>query len=271
MRTFVFVLTAAGLLLASPFARAGDPDAADLSRIDRSIAKEPAYQTQEPRYCLLVFGQEAKFRAWLVQDGDVLFVDRNGNGDLTEERERVPKKQGEAGNRRWEAGDLTDGGLKHSINYVMEMGVPEAPAGGAADLARARGAHAKAVNTWIGIRAERSASDKRQLPKHIEYVINGDGTGSLAFADRPQDAPVVHINGAWTFGLQDTKQHLVIGRKSNLQLGVGTPGLGAGTFAFVLYPNTIPAGAYPEGEFTFPPREPGGRAILQSVTFKERC
>jgi hypothetical protein len=62
--------------------------AADLSKIDRTIAREPAYRFQ-PQYCLLVFGSQARFRVWLVQDGDVLYVDRNGNGDLTEKGKRV--------------------------------------------------------------------------------------------------------------------------------------------------------------------------------------
>ena len=44
---------------------------ADLSQIQRAIAREPAYLTK-PRYGLLVFGPEAKTRVWLVQDGDVL-------------------------------------------------------------------------------------------------------------------------------------------------------------------------------------------------------
>src|SRR5262249_20682043 len=58
--------------------------AADLSKIDRSISKEPAYQTKSPKYCLLVFGMDANYRVWLVLDGDTLYVDRNGSGDLTE-------------------------------------------------------------------------------------------------------------------------------------------------------------------------------------------
>jgi len=58
--------------------------AADLTEIERSIRKEPAYQSKTPRYCLLVFGPEAKTRIWLVLDGKTLYVDRNGNGDLTE-------------------------------------------------------------------------------------------------------------------------------------------------------------------------------------------
>jgi hypothetical protein len=54
---------------------------ADLTKIDRTIAREPAFQSK-PAYCLLAFGPAAKTRVWLVLDGDVLYVDRNGNGDL---------------------------------------------------------------------------------------------------------------------------------------------------------------------------------------------
>ena len=47
---------------------------ADLTKVDRSIKKEPAYQTKSPKYCLLVFGPEAKTRVWLVLDGDTLYI-----------------------------------------------------------------------------------------------------------------------------------------------------------------------------------------------------
>src|SRR5882672_3336831 len=61
---------------------------ADLTKIHRTIAKEPKYASQ-PYYALLVFGPEAAKRVWLVLDGDVLYVDRNCNGDLTEKDKRV--------------------------------------------------------------------------------------------------------------------------------------------------------------------------------------
>ena len=61
--------------------------AVDLAKIDRSIRKEPVYQSKEPQYCLLVFGPEAKVRVWLVLDGDALYLDRNG--DLTEPGKRI--------------------------------------------------------------------------------------------------------------------------------------------------------------------------------------
>src|SRR5262245_59581048 len=83
--------------------------AADLTKIERVICKEPIYQSKSPKYCLLVFGPEAETRVWLVLDlvsepweadggKNALHVDRNGNGDLTERGKRVActvqKKQG---------------------------------------------------------------------------------------------------------------------------------------------------------------------------------
>jgi hypothetical protein len=270
MKAYALGLAAIGWLIATVPAGAEDRGAGVLARIDRAIIKEPTYQSGAPRYCLLAFGPEAKFRVWLVQDGDVLYVDRNGDGDLTESGERIEKKRGEAGNRRWEGVDLTDGPRKHTITHVTEMTMTENSVGDSKEFARLKGKRDRAVNTWIGVRAERAAGDDRPLPKDINYIINGDGTGYLAFADRPQDAPVIHLNGPWGFGLQDIKQHLAIGQETMLQLGVGTPGVGPGTFAFVQYPNTIPNDAYPVGEFTFPAAS-GAPALKQTVTFKKRC
>src|SRR5260370_27748824 len=67
---------------------AGSASAADLAKVDRTIQKEPAYQSK-PKYCLLVFGPAARHRVWLVLDGDTLYVDKNGNGNLTEAGDRT--------------------------------------------------------------------------------------------------------------------------------------------------------------------------------------
>jgi len=271
MRAFVLPLAAVGLWFGPPPASAADPSKFDLAQVERTIAKEPSYNSKAPRYCLLVFGADAKFRVWLVQDGDLLYVDRNGNGDLTEAGERVEKMEGTAGQRRFEVGSVSDGKLRHAVNSVTEMAVTEESVGDSKEFARIKGKHREAVNTWISVTAERDSSDDRSLPKQIKYIVNGDGKGYMSFADRPQEAPVVHLNGPWTFGLQDIKQHLAVGQNKMLQLGVGTPGHGPGTFAFVLYPNTIPADAYPKGEFMFPRKDSDGNGLKATVTFKKRC
>src|SRR5437588_1748457 len=102
--------------------------ATDLKKLNRGIVKEPAYVTKQPKYCLLVFGPQATTRVWLVADGDFLYVDRNGNGDLTEPGERVRFSgfreiaQGAfAAERDVEAGDILEGKLKHERLVVTQQ------------------------------------------------------------------------------------------------------------------------------------------------------
>src|SRR5437899_12281395 len=79
---------------------AGSSDAADLpdlSKIERRLAKEPTYQAKQPLYGLYVFGPEAKTRVWAIfdkskpdaTDYDILYFDRNADGDLTAPEERI--------------------------------------------------------------------------------------------------------------------------------------------------------------------------------------
>jgi hypothetical protein len=259
-------LLAAVLLLLAPSVRA-----ADLAKVERTIAKEPAYQTKAPKYCLLVFGLDAKTRVWLVQDGDTLFVDRNGDGDITGDGKRFKVKQQSDSFRSFEVGDLTVGGLTHTGLSVMQMKASPESVGNDQEWERVKNSGPGPWTWWVRITAERAADDKRDLPRKIGYVINGDGAGMLLFADRPQDAPVIHLNGPFTLALQDRKQRLIPGDKTMLQIGVGPQGVGPGTLAFVLYPNTIPNDAYPEAAITFPAKVPGQSSVQRKYTLKQRC
>ncbi len=260
------------VVLASATIAAADPPKADLAKIDRNIVKEPAYQGQ-PRYCLVVFGQEAKTRVWLVQDGNVLYVDRNGNGDLTEAGERVQTNGGAeqpAEFTAFQAGDIRDGALTHTKLAVNRLAASEGYIGDTKEWARVKAANAKPYIWTVGVTAERAAMPGDGLPKAVTYIANGDGLGFLVFGDRPQTAPVVHFNGPWTLGLQDIKQQIVMGKPRMLQIGVGTQGIGPGTFSFVLYPGLIPNDAYPVADITFPPKS-GGSPVQAKVVLKSRC
>src|SRR5690242_18331473 len=105
------------LLLAAAWLAAGPADAGP-PKIDRTILKEPAYRTKAPRYGLLLFGPEGRDRVWLVLDGDTLYVDRNGNGDLTEPGEKVaaekrPGSDPAEDGHSFNVGNLTVGGRTH--------------------------------------------------------------------------------------------------------------------------------------------------------------
>ena len=180
----------------------------DLAKIDRTIAKEPAYQSKTPRYGLLVFGPEAKSRAWVVLDGDFFYVDRNCNGDLTEEGERLlikrnwelnldKKKPG-----KWIQGDnvpvgITErDGTKHHVTF-------------------------RRTSTGIGLAAK----------SHGGQYVGASYRDDLVFAPRPQDAPIVHLNGPLTFQLVGPPRQVGPGESVDLVVLFGTPGLGKGTFA----------------------------------------
>ncbi len=77
-------------------ARAADPP--DLSKIRRRVTREPAYVAKQRLYVLYVFGPwQAKTHVWAVLDKskpdaphyDVLYFDRNADGDLTAPNERI--------------------------------------------------------------------------------------------------------------------------------------------------------------------------------------
>ncbi len=72
------------------------PPALDISRIERRIRVEPEY-VAPPLHGLLLLDEAGAFRCWAVFDKtapdakyyDVLYFDRNGDGDLTEPGERI--------------------------------------------------------------------------------------------------------------------------------------------------------------------------------------
>lgn len=244
--------------------------AADLTKIDRALRKEPAYKNS-PKYCLLVFGPKADFRVWLVQDGDVLYVDRNGNGDLTDKDEQVKNKNAGSEYHVFEAGSVSDGTLTHTELMVTCSRTTQAAVEDDREWKRVNAQKGGPMMWTVRVQAERSAADARKLPKRIGYVANGDQNGNLLFGDRPEAAPIVHFNGPWTLALQDWKAKLTAGHKTMLQIGVGTFGVGGGTFSFVLYRDTIPETVYPVADVRFPSSEKGSEPIKRQYVLKERC
>jgi hypothetical protein len=93
----------------------------DPAKVERRIEKEPAW-VGRPRYALFVFDRAAHFRVWAALDRtkaglayeDVLYFDRNGNGDLTEDGERITSEWNE---------DMADAGMGISFR-VGDVAVP---------------------------------------------------------------------------------------------------------------------------------------------------
>jgi hypothetical protein len=208
---------------------------ADLAKIDRTIAKEPAYQSKTPKYGLLVFGPQAKSRAWVVLDGDSLYVDRNCNGDLTEPGERLVFKR-----KKKPAPNAVDsvsvvitepGGAKHKLTFRL-------------------------TSAGVGLVAS----------CHGNQYVGSTYRDDMVLADRPQDAPIVHLNGPLTLLLVDPPRQWAAGETVELVVLFGTPGLGKGTFAYMIHGS--PSSVRPTADIQFTAKEPGAAPLVLKVALK---
>src|SRR5262249_7598960 len=161
---------------------------------------------------------------WLVRDGDVLYVDRNGNGDLTEKGER-------------HAATRDQGGISWRIGDIVEAG-----------------GRARHTDLHLRFRSGSFLLSVRTAERVRQEV--GNELGRLQFSDRSQDAPVVHLAGPLTFLLPGPPA-LTPGEEPHFTALVGTAGLGEGatTYSHVKDFEKLQM----VGEVEFPGPAPGAR------------
>jgi hypothetical protein len=278
MKTLLGVVPATALLLVL-----GQPAmSADLSKLDRTLAKEPHYVGQ-PKYCLLVFGPEAKTRVWLVVDDNFLYVDRNGNGDLTDsgklEHFTAFRETGLptiAEERDADGGVIFEGKLKHERLRVNQRRVKKdfVPKGRSEEELKALAQrNGDPVISYVSLSLEirPRPSDPIPIAGRISQSASMDGDGFLQFADSPKDAPIIHFRGPLQMGLYGPQRLTAGAEPSDLQTFVGTPGLGRGTFASVGYFGLIGDEAQPVADIEFPSAVPGSTPLRAQYTLTHRC
>jgi hypothetical protein len=242
--------------------------AADLAKLDRTIRKEPAYRGK-PRYCLLAFGTRAAARVWLVLDGDTLYVDRDGDGDLTGAGEKVRlaksypiEKSLYSAQRQFLAGDLKAGGRDYTTLDVTHCVY-----------------NPKFVPTADDDKQAKELLDRHPGATVVIVSVKVDGrvrqVAAPSFGKSPKDAPVIHFGGALTMGLHPKWFYgwPVFGRGqagSKLTVVAGTPGVGEGSFALLSY-DDVPKDAHPVAEIVFPSKKPGAAPVRLTVPLTQRC
>jgi hypothetical protein len=245
----------------------------------RTIGKEPVYRSKAPKYGLLVFGPEAKDRVWLVLDGDILYVDRNGNGDVTDPGEKIlaEKKTGrdpEEDGYTFEVGELTVGGRKHKGFTVYTTPLKRYADGSLGNRAEVKSVLAKdpkALVVSLSIDVELPGIKGGGVGGRVIFIAGpSDLSGPLQFADAPTRAPIIQLGPPFQITFYSSRPALRAGRESDLVLVVGSPGVGPGTFAMVGYEDTIPKDVKPLVELVFPAK---GKAPAINTKFeiKDRC
>ena len=249
----------------------------DLRRIDRRIAKEPKYHFQ-PHYALLVFGPNAERRSWLVVDGDgteansgrVLYLDRNGNGDLTEPDDRIEFDAEATANMRM-------GGNRGFTGMNVFL------------LGRVAGIELK-FHLWVrkknyvpDVDWLRQITQERQA-NHWENgtlwrIAAGRSRGQIGvvLTERPADAQITHLDGPLTFALKRGPQERIEPwpKKTLFDVYIGTRGLAARNYKYEMFSrltlNEVPPGVHPVASFEFQPKSPGQRPIVRQIEMLQRC
>lgn len=215
-------------LLALAFCTAA-AGAADLSKIERTIAREPEY-AGPPKYCLLVFGPEAKTRMWLVISGTTCYLDPKGTGEMTRAVEYKPQD--------WHHIDLgpvpdADGTTRHGRLSV-----------------------ARASTSGSTVALEFKLGDK------FRQYVGWDSQDRLILGDRPGNAPIIHIGGPLTFDWYRKPPQLIAGRNCRFFTRLGTAGVGQGSFAAVST-CSVPKEARLVAQIRFPGKTAADAPILE--------
>lgn len=235
----------------------GSADAAGLADVPRTLVKEPAYKGA-PAYCLLVLGTDLKTRVWIVRDGDTVYVDRNGNGDLTEAGERVTAtSEVDDGDEvrvtttEYALGDLPlVGGKKVYSELTLRRFLVEPKAHGAV-----KGSDVASLGLTLRETSTQSATPTFAATAAQAPLAHLDGPLSVQFAPTPKEEPPVLFLG-------------VEGQELTVQ--IGTQGLGAGTWAPMGY-ELVPDEVKPVLEITFPPAKAGAAPVTAKYTLDDRC
>ncbi|VTR91382.1 sigma-70 family rna polymerase sigma factor : RNA polymerase sigma factor, sigma-70 family OS=Singulisphaera acidiphila (strain ATCC BAA-1392 / DSM 18658 / VKM B-2454 / MOB10) GN=Sinac_0102 PE=4 SV=1: Sigma70_r2: Sigma70_r4_2 [Gemmata massiliana] len=224
------------------------PAPAALNKIERTIKQEPKY-TGDPRYLLLVFGAEAKFRTWVVLDGTTLYIDRNGNGDLTEDGEKFDNPNAVQKGLDGKVSvtltgiDLTEpDGTSHSIKVITTLKVTD-------------------TSTYVRLGAQ-----ARGGPDQLAGLTN------LRLAETAKEAQVLHFGGneVTVRPSLSMPSPLSVDKAVEFRVQVGTPGIGSGSFASFVG-EKLAEGLGPVAELEFTPLKAGDKPVQTTVNLIDRC
>lgn len=238
-------------------------NAIELEKVERTIGTQPKYLAPDQGYVLLVFGESAE-RTWLVFDGEILYVDRNGDGDLIDSNETIRPTRIDEEASIYKVGPV---GATKKYNLLV-MRIPD----------------------QIVVVAS--------LPGERIQVAE-----SVKFSTLANKAPIIHFDGTITIAALDGGLSVAIGQHaqltSNLLPGIesefyaqlGTPGIGEGAFASLAYiktsfdefckivqresmeipPMLIPEGVFPRLDIEFKNADASKGPIKRHYFLKERC
>jgi hypothetical protein len=215
-----------------------------LEKIDRTLTKEPKYFAK-PKYSLLVLGTAGEVKVWMVEDGKRLFVDKNANGNLTDDGPPLePKDERKFADHTW------------SFQYRLDAITPE---GGSR--------HTQfQLRRWNHDEPEDSYGLSLTLDDEIPMYAGWFGT---FWSAKAETAPVVHFGGPLTPKLLRAKEFIIGGPKTRLSVAFVNPGLEPGAMSRLSIDALAPR-VRPRAQIEWPVA-PGSRPRITTLLLDERC
>jgi hypothetical protein len=224
---------------------AGDP----LGGVERKLLKEPQYKSP-PRYALLVLGAKGSPVVWMIEDGNTLYVDKNANGDMTDDGPPIPQSK--------VRDSVSAKGRVWDCQYVLDEILP-------ADGSR----HTK-------FRLSRWNYGEKEDSYGLSLTVNGRpmyaGWFGTFWSAVREDVPLLHLAGTLRPQMLLYKEFVVGQQPSDYRrLGVAfvNPGSRDGAVSRLSI-DALPAKTIPIVQIDWP--VPAGKPALQTThRLKERC
>jgi len=214
------------------------------SHFDRSISKEPRYEGT-PKYSLITMGNGGEVKVWMVEDGKRLFVDKNANGDLTDDGPPIKPSH---------IRDL--GGNRGDFEYLLDAITPAHGARQTSFVLRRWNYGAKEDSYGLSL----SVDD--QMPMYAGWF------GTFWSAER-EKAPVMHFGGPFTPKLLRRKEFVIGEKEQRLSLCFLNFGSGPGAESRLSI-DALPKLVVPELKIEWPTAS-GVAPVRTSHRLTQRC
>lgn len=241
----------------------------DLRAQAAQILNEPEYGGT-PHYALLVFGEKADTQTWLVVDNTTVYLDRNGDGDLTTTGEKIhldekaTAKIEVGGTGEFKGMNVFDLGNVSGHNFELQVWVRNEnyQPRSRRDIERVK---QRRENGWMNATLWRTFD-------------GGDGRAQLplTLCPKPEDSQISHIGGMLTYNLKSgERQKLERSVECIFDIRIGTPGLATRNSQYAVFSNLttkeVPEHIAPSAVFTFANKSEGADPIVMTVDLDLRC
>lgn len=245
---------------------------------EHALIKTPHFKTKEPLYGRLALGSEGQTKIWVILDGQSLYVDRNGNGDLTEADELLDTPVINA-NMDWKM--ISKGyhfaDSKHSALEQSERSSRDVPLlkstskyrrfgldffEGKKNVTASKAEELKELQNW-----------KEHFEGYVTVTLTTDGqvtqAGNARFAPLASDAPIVRFDGPLQFQLFQPALTFTTGTSTRLAIQIATRGIGGNALTRIVT-SSLPKQLNPIAEIEYPTGE-SGSAIKAKITLDSRA